>query len=322
MINITVTPLTGTASFPGQFTDTSTGSPTSWTWDFGDGVTSTTQNPSHMYTAAGKYTVSLTAANAAGSNTVTKARYVTVTAPSQKKYTVFAEAISDYHGTQYPLGSAVPLAHTFYLNIVGSRYRGVSWTGYGENYNDNAGSKHWSISEVSSEKADNADFALFAGHGANDRIYFGTTNSVLELLRSDMQFGGSKAKWVTLSACFVLDEDTKDTWKSVFNGLHILNSYETEGLLYDRQGGIYAAYLNGGMFEGDYYEIMNIRDAWRMTLEDTIGRADTFGAWMWAEPCSNDYLPGYGSFCSAPVKENGNYNIGYKKFDCDPLTGD
>jgi len=41
-----------------QFTDASTGSPTSWAWDFGDGTTSTQQNPSHTYTA-GTYNVTL-----------------------------------------------------------------------------------------------------------------------------------------------------------------------------------------------------------------------------------------------------------------------
>jgi len=55
-----------------QFTDTSTGSPASWLWDFGDSGNSTLQNPTHTYTAAGTYTVSLTVTNAGGSNTVTK----------------------------------------------------------------------------------------------------------------------------------------------------------------------------------------------------------------------------------------------------------
>ncbi|GAA1273039.1 hypothetical protein GCM10009609_40160 [Pseudonocardia aurantiaca] len=51
-----------------QFIDASTGTPTSWAWDFGDGATSTEQNPTHIYAAAGQYTVSLTATNAAGSS--------------------------------------------------------------------------------------------------------------------------------------------------------------------------------------------------------------------------------------------------------------
>jgi PKD repeat protein len=52
------------------FTDTSTGTPTSWAWDFGDGATSTDQNPTHKF-APGDYTVTLRATNANGSTSVT-----------------------------------------------------------------------------------------------------------------------------------------------------------------------------------------------------------------------------------------------------------
>ena len=55
--------------------------PTSWSWTFGDGGTSTAQNPSHTYTAAGTYTVTLTASNAFGSDGETKTNYITVTDP-------------------------------------------------------------------------------------------------------------------------------------------------------------------------------------------------------------------------------------------------
>ncbi|MCH8317088.1 MAG: PKD domain-containing protein, partial [Bacteroidetes bacterium] len=54
------------------FADLSTNTPTSWLWDFGDGATSTSKNPSHIYSVAGNYDVSLTATNSYGSNTVTK----------------------------------------------------------------------------------------------------------------------------------------------------------------------------------------------------------------------------------------------------------
>ncbi|MCK9278643.1 MAG: PKD domain-containing protein, partial [Methanoculleus sp.] len=43
-----------------QFTDTSGGNPTAWAWDFGDGNTSTEQNPVHIYTRVGTYPVTLT----------------------------------------------------------------------------------------------------------------------------------------------------------------------------------------------------------------------------------------------------------------------
>jgi len=61
-----------------EFTDSSTYTPTSWLWDFGDGNTSTDQNPTHIYTTGGLYTVSLTATNAYGSETETKTAYITV----------------------------------------------------------------------------------------------------------------------------------------------------------------------------------------------------------------------------------------------------
>jgi len=48
------------------FTDASTGSPTSWSWDFGDSQTSTDRNPVHQYSVAGTYTATLTVNGAGG----------------------------------------------------------------------------------------------------------------------------------------------------------------------------------------------------------------------------------------------------------------
>ncbi len=50
-----------------QFTDKTTGGPTSWSWTFGDGGSSTAQNPSHAYAAAGTYTVTLITGTSEGS---------------------------------------------------------------------------------------------------------------------------------------------------------------------------------------------------------------------------------------------------------------
>jgi hypothetical protein len=66
------TPATGYAPLVVSFTDQSTGFVISRTWDFGDGVTSTAQNPIHAYTAAGTYTVTLTIGNIAGSSKASK----------------------------------------------------------------------------------------------------------------------------------------------------------------------------------------------------------------------------------------------------------
>jgi PKD repeat protein len=57
-----------TSGLQATFADASTGSPSSWSWTFGDGGQSTQQNPVHTYGAFGNYTVSLLASNSAGSN--------------------------------------------------------------------------------------------------------------------------------------------------------------------------------------------------------------------------------------------------------------
>jgi PKD repeat protein len=78
--SFTATPINGHTM---QFADTSTGVPTSWLWDFGDGTSSSQQNPSHDYSASGpfpkNFSVKLTVSNAGGSNQTVKV--VTVTGP-------------------------------------------------------------------------------------------------------------------------------------------------------------------------------------------------------------------------------------------------
>lgn len=64
---------------PVTFTDDSTGTPTSWEWDFGDGITNTVQNPTHVYKSRGTYDVSLTVSNAYGTDSITEVGYITVT---------------------------------------------------------------------------------------------------------------------------------------------------------------------------------------------------------------------------------------------------
>lgn len=72
----------GTAPLTVRFTDTSTGGPETWVWDFGDGGTSSEENPVHTYVSPGAYDVALTAGNAAGSGTAAEPGYITVHPPT------------------------------------------------------------------------------------------------------------------------------------------------------------------------------------------------------------------------------------------------
>ncbi|KKG15006.1 hypothetical protein EO98_16705 [Methanosarcina sp. 2.H.T.1A.6] len=75
----TATPTSGDAPLTVNFTDQSTGTPTEWFWDFGDGTSANEQDASHTYTSAGTYTVNLTVTNAGGSNSIQLVDWITVT---------------------------------------------------------------------------------------------------------------------------------------------------------------------------------------------------------------------------------------------------
>lgn len=76
--NFTSTPLGGCSPLIVQFQDLSTGTPTGWTWDFGNGNTSAKQNPTASYLNPGRYTVTLTVKNANGANTLVRSQFITV----------------------------------------------------------------------------------------------------------------------------------------------------------------------------------------------------------------------------------------------------
>lgn len=77
----------GPAPLSVNFTDQSTKNPTSWHWNFGDGLTSVQQNPEHTYDAEGLYTVTLTAYNGPVSDRVSKTDYIVVTGPPVAEFT-------------------------------------------------------------------------------------------------------------------------------------------------------------------------------------------------------------------------------------------
>jgi len=100
--DFTATPTTGNIPLPVSFTDTSAGSPTTWSWTFGDGGASTEQNPSHTYTIAGTYTVKLVATNAGGNDTKIRTDYIVALPPPP---------VADFTGT--PTSGDYPLTVVF-----------------------------------------------------------------------------------------------------------------------------------------------------------------------------------------------------------------
>lgn len=94
--NFSASPTSGYAPLTVNFTDQSTGSPTSWNWNFGNGsINSTVQSPTHTYSTAGNYTATLTASNAASSSTVTGS--INVISPGESEDIVSEIEVSDNH---------------------------------------------------------------------------------------------------------------------------------------------------------------------------------------------------------------------------------
>jgi PKD repeat protein len=85
----TASPTSGVAPLTVVFTNTSSGVYTESLWAFGDGVTSSLENPTHTYTASGAYTVTLNVNGPGGTDTLTRTNYVTVYAPVQAGFTAW-----------------------------------------------------------------------------------------------------------------------------------------------------------------------------------------------------------------------------------------
>ncbi|MBE3142814.1 MAG: PKD domain-containing protein, partial [Planctomycetes bacterium] len=70
--SFTYSPASPTTSTTVQFTDTSTGNPTYWLWNFNDGSTSSAENPDHAFSNSGYFNVTLNVSNADGSDSISK----------------------------------------------------------------------------------------------------------------------------------------------------------------------------------------------------------------------------------------------------------
>lgn len=84
-----------------QFTDNSTGTPTSWSWSFPGGTpsTSSVQNPTVQYNTQGDYNVSLTASKTGSSDTINKSNYIAVAGEVVTTINSFETSMSGYNET-------------------------------------------------------------------------------------------------------------------------------------------------------------------------------------------------------------------------------
>ena len=122
-----------------DFTDLSTGSPTSWSWTFGDGGTSTLQNPTHTYENPGLYTVSLIVSDGSDSETETKTDYIDIAVPAAN--TLLTESFETYLPSDWTVidndGDGNQWGRFSDDGHDGSISMGVQW--------NNAGSDDWLI---------------------------------------------------------------------------------------------------------------------------------------------------------------------------------
>jgi PKD repeat protein len=182
----------GKAPLAVTFTDQSTNSPTGWSWDFGDSGTSTLQNPAHTYTAAGTYTVTLTASNEDGSNTVVKADYIAVTFDCGDSYRLvtpdgeiagcvaFTNVWTDGEAANSPLDTlyaAYTMAEPFYLTSadVGVAFDSATVTPqYSQTFDASGRTKSYTFSIPLPASMDDVAYLYLTAHGVVQKEPSGT----------------------------------------------------------------------------------------------------------------------------------------------------
>jgi gliding motility-associated-like protein len=113
--NFTANRTSGCSPVTVQFTNTSTGNPTTFLWDFGNGNTSTLPNPSAIYVTPGTYTVTLTVGNGSVTNTKVVNAYITI----------YNNPIAEFAAA--PVSGCIPLPVTFTDNTTVGGAPITSW---------------------------------------------------------------------------------------------------------------------------------------------------------------------------------------------------
>ncbi len=138
------TPTIGNAPLTVDFTDTSANYPNSWNWSFGDGSTSISQNPSHLYmtTTEAFYTVQLIVTNSVGTSTSARINYIHALPPLPPSAGFYAN----------PTNGASPLVVNF---MDTSANNPTNWT--------------WTFSDGSTDYSQNPIHTFYA---SNSTVYY------------------------------------------------------------------------------------------------------------------------------------------------------
>jgi len=216
---IVTAPVAPTAAFSGSptsgdipltvnFIDQSTGGVTAWSWTFGDGGTSTQQNPGHVYNNAGVYTVSLIVTNSVGSDTETKTNYITVNGPQ------YEEVWTTYNNSN--TGGAIG---NNTINAAAVESNGTKWFG------TNGGGV---------AKYDGTTWTKYTtAQGLANNTVFGIT------------FDGSGNKWVATNGG--VGKYTGTSWTKYTTGNSGLANNNTRAIAVDNSGDVWVATLNSGV---------------------------------------------------------------------------
>lgn len=106
LASFTASPTSGVAPLTVTFSGGGTGSISGYAWDFGDGTTSTQQNLTHSYGAAGSYTVTLTVTGPGGSNSAKQS--ITVSTSTTTTTSTLGCPCSLWSTTAKPVTASVP----------------------------------------------------------------------------------------------------------------------------------------------------------------------------------------------------------------------
>jgi uncharacterized membrane protein len=249
----------GYAPITVKFTDQSTSSPAAWNWNFGDGNTSTLQNPTHTYSTAGNYTVTLTASNAAGSSTVSGIIHV----KSPEDFEEFI--ISEIEVSDNRLREASPeivYKSSSFIDVGGMnsvRYRDIMWSNLSEYTSDS--------------QIDNAVLSLYWYFPAGKTR---TEDTVIEVYRPVSAWNSDYVSWN--------NKDKNVAWKNPGG-----DWYDKNGVL---QGSTpYATItIKGSTLPDNRYCELDVTD---LVKEYVSGKYENTGFLIKARTESNNYIAFY-----------------------------